>query len=359
MNPLIPANRDWVNQVNTIAKQKGMITVIVMNTEDRILDNSNWGTYSSKVIESCSMFSGKANELVVGNEISLHSYFTKTDIKMRVENLINSCKGVFSGTVSYEAFWYEKDAWIGYPGKLYFNMYENVDSYATNIREMRTKFPSASVGEWGEDLFDGSTYRDENWQKQEVQKRWDVLQTNNVPVAYVFTYKEPDYSGFGLVRYDDSKRPAWYIFASSVTPPAPISTTNTITTLPQGICSTYTFGSTQVKVCDKGNNRYEMYLVYGTTTICYKTYCVGQNSGFVSFTTTQTVTPPPTPTTTQSSSVILVDGTCSTQTISGTTVKVCDKGSGWYEMYLVSGTNTVCYQDHCVGTNTGFQRFTK
>jgi hypothetical protein len=255
-----------------------------MNTEDRLLSSSNWADYSSKVVAASKVFNGKADEFVVGNEISLHSSMSKSDIKIKVESLVNTCKQFFNGPVGYEAFWYEKDAWSGYQGKLYFNLYENVASFTTNLKEMRTKFPTANVGEWGEDLYDESAYKDESWQKTEIQKRYDILKSNNAPVVYVFTYKEPSYSGFGLVRSDDSKRPAWTVFNSSV-PAVPTTTTTqpptqSIITLPNGGCANYAKSGTIVKICDKGST-YEMYLqTYSGTDYCYKTYCVGKLTGF-------------------------------------------------------------------------------
>jgi hypothetical protein len=351
-NPMISNNQGWVDQVNTIAQNKGMYTVIVMNTEDRIIDYSNWYTYATNVINNCKFFNNKADEFVVGNELSLHSNIPSFELKTRVESLINSCKQYLSQPVSYEAFWYEKDSWNGYNGKLYFNMYENLGSYTTNIQEMRTKFPNANIGEFGEDLYDGNTLKDENWQKQEVQKRWDIVKNNNVPVAYVFSYKEPSFTGFGLVRSDESKRPSWNVFGTATITPPPTTTPPSGITLPVGTCN----GNTEYKICDKGSNTYEIYFLSGSKTWCYQNYCVSPSNGYVRFTATGTPPPVITPPTTN----ILPVGGCNTQSSSGTTVLLCDKGSGWYEMYLqtFSGTN-YCYKTSCVGANTGFARFQK
>ncbi len=358
-------NLEWVNQVNTLAKQKGMYTVLVMNTEDRTLDNSNWATYSSKVLDNCKYFNGKVNEFVVGNEISLHSSFSKTDIKNKVATLIGQCKSSFSNDVSYEAFWYEKDAWKGYTGKLYFNMYENLNSFTTNVKELKASFPGGSIGEWGEDLKDEGVLRDENWQKQEVQRRFDVVKATNVPIAYIFTYKEPSTTGFGLVRNDDSKRPVWFLFTSSTPVPSPTPTpspgTYTVTLPPSGDCQTKTYGSSSVKTCDKGNKVYEMYLLSGTSKVCYNSICVGQDASYAKFTASGTVTPTPTPTPTPSPTTVLPSGGCGTYSNSaGTKVMICDKGSGWYEMYLQTlGSVNYCYKTSCVGKDSGFARFTK
>lgn len=282
MNPLVGVNQAWLNQVNSMAKGKGMYTVVVMNTEDRTLNSNNWASYTSAVLNNCQYFNGKANELVVGNEISLHSTFSKTEIRTKVESLIVNCKKTFNGPVSYEAFFYEKDAWVGYTGRLYFNTYENLNSFTTNVKELHTKFPTASIGEWGEDLLDGSIKKDETWQKQETLKRLNVIKSQNIPVAYIFTYKEPSTTGFGLVRMDGTKRPVWDVLKTNATITPPPATT---ITLPTSGCTDYTKSGTMVMICNKGSNKYEMYLrTYSGTDFCYKTYCVGKNTGFISFT---------------------------------------------------------------------------
>lgn len=302
-NPYSTGNKEWAAQVAAIAKGKGLYTVIVMNTEDRTISYSSWQDYSNRVMANCEYYNGKANEFIVGNEISLHSSMSKADIKKKVETLITSCKTKFSGPVSYEAFWYEKDQWKGYTGKLYFNMYERLNSYTTNVKEMNTLFGSnAYIGEFGEDLYDESTSRDEAWQALELKKRIDVAKATRSPVIYIFAYKEPSYTGFGLVRMDDTKRPAWNILTGqspSPTPPSPTPVTGVqglpvsvspsttkLSDVTSGVCRTITYEAIKGQVCNKGGNTYELYLQSPKNSykLCINNNCVGSNGGFARFT---------------------------------------------------------------------------
>lgn len=215
MNPLAAGNLDWVGKVNEIAKQKGIHTVVVMNTEDRILDNSNWQEYVSAVLSASSFFNGKIDEFIVGNEISLHTTLPREDLQRRVVNLINECKKYFSGPVSYQAFWYEKDNWKGYSGKIYFNLYEDFARFKTNALEMNNSFGSnAYVGEFGNELVSNGQLDSTN-QANEIRQRWSILQATLSPIAYVFTYKEPSKTGFGLIDSNGSHLPSWNILSQS------------------------------------------------------------------------------------------------------------------------------------------------
>jgi hypothetical protein len=215
-NPFFDENIAWVEEVASIAKAKGMHVVVVMNTEDRTIDDGNWNEYRSRVLEAASRFNGKADEFLVGNEIKLHSGWSPQEIKDRVAPLIDETKGRFSGLVSYEALYWEREPWLDYPGKVYINMYEHYPSFETNVYETTGRMGNRlAIGEFGEltDGGDGWPVRDEWAQADDIRKRWELIKQTGVPVAYIFTYREPSHeTGFGLVRSDGSKKQAWYVF---------------------------------------------------------------------------------------------------------------------------------------------------
>jgi len=220
MNPFVTGNLQWVDQLSTLAKQKNMYTVINMMVDDRQMSDANWNDYANRVVSACQALNGKTDEILVGNELILHSSWSMYDVKTRIVDLIGRCDNVFNGVVSYEAFWYEKDAWIGYPGKLYFMHYENLNSFTTNVREMDSKFgDNVLIGEWGEDLLDGSVNMGDWWQKDQIQKRWDVIKQANVPVAYLFAYREAGWDDFAMIRPDGVKRPLWEVFTGQAPSP--------------------------------------------------------------------------------------------------------------------------------------------
>ena len=186
MNPYISGNEAWVLQLTSIAKQKGMHVVVVMNVDDRQLSNDSWGDYSNLVVNTAKDFSGKADEFVVGNEISLHG-IDRSDVGNLVEPLISSVKSVFNGDVSYEAFWYEKDSLKGYSGKLYFNMYETLDNFKANVNEMNTDFGSnANIGEFGVDM--NSVNNNES--AQIAQQVAFVPQNFNEILVHAYSFRE-------------------------------------------------------------------------------------------------------------------------------------------------------------------------
>jgi len=210
MNPFVDQNLPWIEQILQLAKQRGMYTVVNMMVDDRQLDNSNWNDYSNRVINTCAALAGKTDEVLVGNEIILRSSLNKTDIQSRVVTLINACKQVFPGPVSYEEFWWSHDAWQNYTGKIYLMQYEDLSVFETNTVIMDQMFGSnAIVGEWGEDLLDGSIERDENWQRDQIALRYNMLSKTQTPVAYIFTYEEQSWNAFGIVRPDGVERPVW------------------------------------------------------------------------------------------------------------------------------------------------------
>ena len=210
MNPFVDQNLPWVEQILQLAKQRGMYTVVNMMVDDRQLDNSNWNDYSTRVITDCAALAGKTDEVLVGNEIILHSSMNNTDIQSRVVTLINACEQVFPGPVSYEEFWWSHNAWQNYTGKIYLMQYEDLSVFNQNTIIMDQMFGSnAIVGEWGEDLLDGSIVKDENWQRDQVALRYNILSKTKTPVAYIFTYEEQSWNAFGIVRPDGVERPVW------------------------------------------------------------------------------------------------------------------------------------------------------
>jgi hypothetical protein len=217
-NPFYDNNVAWTAQVNDIAKAKGMHTSITFLADRQTLTAENWDDYANRVVAACTQFSGKVDVIFVGNEITLRSPLPKEDIKNRVVDLMARCKQVFPGEVSYQEFWHARDAWKDYDGTIYFMMYENFDSFKTNMGDLQREFPSAGIGEWGEDLWEDQVQHDEAWQADQIRQRWDIIQAANVPVAYLFTYREPTFNSFGIVRYDGSHRPIWGVFGAASTP---------------------------------------------------------------------------------------------------------------------------------------------
>jgi hypothetical protein len=413
MNPFMNGNLDKIIQVNGIAKQKGMHTVVTMMVDDRQLDSGNWNDYANRVVNSCNQLNGKVNEILVGNEITLHSSMSRTDIKNKVVDLIGRCKQVYGGEVSYQEFWYAKDVWTGYNGKIYFMFYENLDQFRANIDEMRTKFGNNGVvGEWGEDIFDEGTRKDENWQKDQIQQRLQKLQSSGVSVAYVFSYREPSYdTGFGLLRADGSKKPAWYVLTGGNTPttPPPTTTPTTLSSIPVSCTAS---GSTCTKKSDVGDNTCR-YIIWGTVkgdvkvtacnkasgieiyrsaapseltfSACFGGSCVNQNTGFTLYSAT-TTPPPTTPTTppTTSGSIDMnslsyscavngqgcwvktddTSGSCRTIVFGSSSgdakIQGCDKGNGYVELYKQQAPSTsfsACLANGCLNQNTGYVKF--
>jgi hypothetical protein len=210
MNPFVDQNLPWVRQILQLAKQRQMYTVVNMMVDDRQLDDANWNAYSIRVTNACAALAGQADEILVGNEIILHSPLDKTDIKNRVVILINNCTQVFPGPVSYEEFWWVHDVWQGYPGKIYLMQYEDLPIFQQNTMIMDQMFGSnALVGEWGEDLLEGSIEHDENWQRDQIALRYNILSQTRTPTAYIFTYKEQSWNAFGIVRPDGAERPVF------------------------------------------------------------------------------------------------------------------------------------------------------
>jgi hypothetical protein len=224
MNPFVDSNAAWVEEVNTVAKQKGFHTVVTMMVDRQTITAENWDDYANRVVGACQQFAGKADEIHVGNEITLHSSLARDDIKNRVVTLMDRCQQVFPGTVSYQEFWYANQVWEGYPNRIYFMMYENFNEFQGNMAMLQQKFPNAAIGEWGEDQLEGSVRHDEAWQKDQIQQRWNIINQANVPIAYLFTYREPNVEAFGMIRPDGTHKPLWEVFGGASQPPAPVCT---------------------------------------------------------------------------------------------------------------------------------------
>jgi PKD repeat protein len=241
MNPFVPQNVVRIEQILQLAEARNMHTVVNMMVDDRQIDATNWNAYSASVVDVCKRLDGKTDEILVGNEIILRSTLTKFEIKDRVVKLINDCDQVFSGQVSYEEFWWAHDAWIGYTGRLYLMQYEGLALFQKHTQIMENAFgANAIVGEWGEDLQDENIERDENWQREQIELRYNILSQTSTPVAYIFTYKEQSWNAFGIVRPNGQERPVWNYLKSlgygtgGVTPPSTNTTTppSTNTTTP-------------------------------------------------------------------------------------------------------------------------------
>lgn len=218
VNPYVDANADWTEQVNTLAKQAGMHTVVTMMVDDRKLTAGNWPEYRTKVLALCERFNGKADEFHVGNEIILHSEgLTREQIRDNVIELMGACRTKFSGPVSYQELWWSHQVWVGNPEKIYFMTYENFDVFQGIIAELKEKHPNAAIGEWGEDLQEDSAQKDEVWQKDQIERRWNLIQQSGVPIAYIFTYREPNWNGFGIIRPEtELRRPLWEVFGAEL-----------------------------------------------------------------------------------------------------------------------------------------------
>lgn len=406
MNPFVQGDLEWVQSLAQLAKQKGLDVVVTMNVDDRILSYNNWGTYANKVISDCSALSGKANGLLVGNEVSLHTNLSQTEIQSKLASLIASCQSNFSGQVSYEAFWYEKDYWKGYHGPIYFNVYENLNSFNTNVKEMNDSFGSnAFIGEWGVSLLDNGFLYNESWQKDQLQQRWNTIQQTNSPIAYIFTYKEPSSDGFGITRTDGTNRLLWAIFnqtgqnsstqtsnsslLSSLVASCNYNGTNLCSKVidsVSGACRTISFSTTSGAInllaCVKSTG-IELYRSSYPSNIkfsaCLGSSCVNELTGF-SVVSTSTAS--------QNISNIVnlsidrlsiscnvsgqscytktdvTSGSCRTVVSgsSGGDIKIlgCDKGSGWFELYLQqapSGNYNFCLANGCITNSNGFARF--
>lgn len=210
MNPFVNVNDDWIEDISAVAKTRGMHVVVNMMVDDRQIHDGNWGDYYNRVVNVCSRLNGKVDVILVGNEISLHSPWNEWTVRAKVEPLMAACDSVFSGGVSYEAFWYEKEAWYGYQDDLYFMQYEGLESFEFNVNEMEQFFGSnAIIGEWGEDSIDGNTERDDWWQRLQMELRWNIISQTSTPIAYIYTYREPSWNGFGIIRPDGLERPVW------------------------------------------------------------------------------------------------------------------------------------------------------
>lgn len=224
MNPYSDDNVEWVKQLTDLAKKKGMYVVVVINVDDRQLTPSNWQEYSDKVVNIATMFSNKSDEFIVGNEISLHTTMQRSELRQYIEPLITKTQPLFNGPVSYEMFWYEKDDWKGYQGKLYFNLYETFDKFSVNSQELKKDFRGGIVGEFGEDYHDEDKLMNETWQTQEIQKRWDAINGTEVAVAYLFSYREPSEDGFGILRPDGTMKQFLNNFLNSLKPTTSLQT---------------------------------------------------------------------------------------------------------------------------------------
>jgi predicted flap endonuclease-1-like 5' DNA nuclease len=237
MNPFVPQNIVRIEQILQLANARDMHTVVNMMVDDRQLDDTNWDDYSALVVDVCARLDGQTDEILVGNEIILRSSLTKFEIKDRVVELIDDCEQVFSGQVSYEEFWWAHDAWLGYTGRIYLMQYEGLSLFQKHTQIMENAFgANAIVGEWGEDLQDEGIQRDENWQREQIELRYNILSQTSTPVAYIFAYREQSWNAFGIVRPNGEERPVWNYLKSlgfgtgSVTPPSTNTTTPTNTT---------------------------------------------------------------------------------------------------------------------------------
>lgn len=403
MNPFVQGNLEWVQSLSQLAKQKGMNIAVTMNVDDRMLSYSNWDAYTNSVISDCSALSGKVDTILVGNEISLHSSLSQNEIQTRLVSLISNCKNKFNGQVSYEAFWYEKDYWKSYSGQIYFNVYENIDNFNYNVKEMNTLFGSrALIGEWGSSLIDSQgILHDDWWQKDQVQQRWNTIQQTSSPVAYIFTYQEPSWNGFGIVRPDGIKRPLWDIFKQTApVSSAPTTDSSLLSSLAascnyngntpcsktsdvvSGSCRTISFstssGAINMLACVKSTgielyrNSYPANIKFSA---CLGSSCVTEITGFTLVSSASTV-----PSTSFSIDKLAVScsvngQSCSAKTditsgscrtivsgSSGGDIKIqgCDKGNGWIELYLQqapSGKYKLCLANGCITEVTGFVRF--
>lgn len=325
MHPFVDENANWVDFLVTEAENRGMHTVVTVMVDDRQLDNSNWGDYANRVRNLCTRFNGKADEFLVGNEIVLHSPFDKYEVKNRISQLISDCESRFSGDVSYQEFWYAKEAWYNSNQKLYWMQYEPLSNFETNVGEMVSRFgQNGHIGEWGEDSIDEGTQRDDWWQRVETEKRWNVLEQKGVPTAYIFTYSEPSWNAFGIVDPNYNDKPVFDYLKSlgqgggSYTPPQqpqqPVQNepeqndpapSNGIASYPatcnggscnlqsdttSGTCRTVTYSSIKFKGCMKGSE-VEVYKLSGSGEGCIGGVCVSNSNGYGRGTPFGTTTP--------------------------------------------------------------------
>jgi hypothetical protein len=391
MNPFIDQNLPWIQQVAAQAKQHGMHVVTTMMVDDRQLDDSNWQEYANRVVGACQSLEGRVDGILVGNEIVLHSQLTREEIKNRVVSLMDRCQQRYSGQVSYQEFWYAKDAWAGFNKPLYFMMFEEMDTFRSNMVELGSRFgANGYIGEWGEDLLRGTTVMDESWQKDSIQQRWTIIQQSPAPIAYLFTYREPSATGFGMLRPgDDSRRPLWEVFGATSNPttqppppqPAPsqsligsLSVSSSIGSLKSdtndGSCRTVIYGTGGVDLmafaCAKPDGNIEIYKLEAPTQqyrLCIGGVCIDNANGFargIPNTTTggtspaDGITSPPPPTTNKldvSTLTFQGDGQmtldkveetgCRRVAFGATSALTCPK-TGQYEIYKQSGSGTIC-----------------
>jgi hypothetical protein len=391
LNPYVNANLPWVQQVAAQAETRGMHTVVNIFADHRRLDAGNWDDYANRVVNACSAMNGKVDEFIVGNEITLHSSMSRTDIRDRVIVLMDRCDAVFDGQVSYEEFWYANDVWRGTNRPIYFMMYENIGAFRNNMAELSANFGSNGyIGEWGEDLLEDSIEHDEQWQKDQIQQRWDVIKNSPAPVAYLFTYREPSWTSFSMLRPGtDQRRPLWEAFGAApavpvvqppvvqppvVQPPVvqpPVVTSPVVTppvqepvpvqpvpavqcTAPgcvvtrdvsDGVCRVMDFstsdGPARVLEC---RDRLFVMRAPASFSACIDGSCVGR-TGLSAL----DVRGPGSPVSDTS------DGACRTVTYSTDSVKVCEKDGG-HEMFLYGNAN-VCVDGNCVGPANGYARW--
>lgn len=214
-NPFVPQNIDWVETLVDIGHEEDLHMSVSMMVDDRQLTNENWEEYHDRVVAICSRFNGMADEMVIGNEITLHSPMSRTEIRDKVLILIEDCETVYDGEALYQEFWWAKDVWAGYNEPIYLMMYENWNTFESNMHEFENFFgQNGLIGEWGEDLKEDPVVHNENWQRMEIERRWNLIESKNVPIAYIFAYREPSFTGFGLVDLDGREKPAWDFIAS-------------------------------------------------------------------------------------------------------------------------------------------------
>ena len=402
MDPFVNENLPWVMQVTDVAKSKGMHVMVNMMVDFPELNAGNWDDYANRVVNACAALNGKADGILVGNEITLHSPMSRTEIRDRVIALMDRCDAVFGGEVSYEEFWYANEVWRGTGRKIYFMMYESLDSFRGNMNELGAHFGSnGAIGEWGEDLLEGNQQFDEIWQRDSIRQRWNIIQQSSVPVAYLFTYREPSYTSFSMLRpEDDSRRPLWEVFGAPTNTPAPQPVPqpgplpepvpnppapqpipeDPITINPlqtgdlklslggsvksdtfDGACRTVVFatdrGDVDVHACQKDGGT-EMFIRNGPAMdyeVCVAGNCLMSYEGYKHF-GGSSGTPSSGITSFAISGVTVnsdnFDGACRTVGFEGGEVKICDKG-GSYELWLF-GDGEVCVDNHCVGSLTSY-----
>ena len=344
MNPFVDANLPWIQTIAALAEQRGFYTVVNMMVDDRQLSDANWNAYADRVASACAALNGKVDSILVGNEITLHSPWTDSAIKTKVVQLMDRCDASFNGQVSYEEFWYAKEVWYGYTQRpIYFMMYENLASFQTNMQELNSRFgANAIVGEWGEDSLDEGVDRGDWWQREQIILRWDIIRATSTPVAYIFTYREPNWNAFGIIRPDGLDRPVWSFLDSigdglGSQPPACVPST---------------------EVCDGRDNDCDGQSDEGGVCSVPPPPSGGWTIGSLALSCTVNG---------QGCSVLsdATSGTCRTVTWNSPAGQVrvqgCDKGDGWVELYKLSypsgSTMSACFANGCVTHANGFARF--